>query len=608
MNVESTANKPPDSITLTIFDGLQDRYINTVAQQSVLGVLRQQGIYVNAPCGGRGTCGKCRIRLLTGRLLVMNEQKCSRLANPGESVLACRATLQESCRIDISELTELGFAGTVAIEPRQPEKIDTGYEKVQFIPVIGIWDAGHSVVQVICRTLDRQLSFSAKALRQLSGWMGASIQQHFMAPDFTVPIWLTIRENRVLQVRTEAESPLYGIGVDIGTTTIAVSLVDLETGGVARSVTLLNSQRQFGADVISRVQKGTEGLVDQLQACLRSDLARGVSELCRQEAEAVVQLVIAGNTTMLHLLLGLQADSLAVYPFNPVTQSQMSLSTAELFGAFPIDCEVLLLPSLGAYIGADVIAGLLNCRIDKTDELTVLIDLGTNGEMAIGNAERILCTSTAAGPAFEGTNISCGVGSVPGAISQFDIQDGKAMIKTIGDAPPIGICGSGVVDIVAAGLRAGLIDRTGRLQTDEMASDRLTVGRKVNGDAIVFSQKDVREFQLAKAAIRSGLEILLIEYGCNWADVRQVFLAGGFGSTIDVANAIEVGLIPEALKERIKGVGNSALGGTVAYLLHRERRDALARLLDAASCIDLSRHSAFNDLFMSQLDFSSPNK
>ena len=597
--------EPAENIELTIIDGRQERHITAVANQSLLDILKRQGIYVNAPCGGRGTCGKCKIELVAGRLMVATAGESeAHLVEPGEMALACRATVAESCCIDISALTEQGFAGNAEMNFRQDQPADNGLEQVRFVAMPGSWDVGGSVSESICQALERRLSFSAKALRQLSRWMAESLQQRFSAPDSTVPIWLTIRDNRVLHVRTAEKTPLLGIGVDIGTTTIALSLVDLENGAVVDSMTLLNSQRQFGADVISRIQKASEGLSDALQLRLRIDIADGVTALCRQKTEAVVQLVIVGNPTMLHLLLGLRPDSLAVYPFAPVTRSQLSLSTAELFGDFPVECEAVLLPSFSAYVGADLVAGLLHCRMDRLDQVTVLIDLGTNGEMAIGNAERVLCTSTAAGPAFEGANISCGMGSVPGAISRFDIEDGAIAIRTIGDVAPLGICGSGVVDIIAVGLREGMIDRTGRLQGDSEAGDSITVGKKANGETIVFTQKDVREFQLAKAAIRTGLEILLREFGCNWSDVAAVFVAGGFGARIDVDSAVAVGLLPVEVGGKIQAVGNSALAGTVEYLVHRDRREAVGRLRDTASCIDLSRHPLFNDLFIAQLDFA----
>lgn len=595
----------PGKVALMIFDGKDTAIIEVSSNQRLLDALWQQAIYLNAPCGGRGTCGKCRITLRAGRLLeVDNGSVQPRIIEPGQSALACRCRVIDDCSIDVGSLTEQGFAGIADSTIRQSEPIDAGYEKLHFVPSPGGWKSGSSVSEAICQTLKRRLYFSPKALRQLSDWFCLSLQDRFMAPDADTPIWLTVRENRALHIRTAETASIYGIGVDIGTTTIALSLVNLETGAVVKNMTVLNSQRQFGADVISRIQKGAEGFTADLQACLRSDLARAVQELCqRQETEAVIQLVIAGNTTMLHTLLGLRADSLAVYPFNPLTKEQIVFSTKELFGLFPVECEVTLLPSLGTYVGADIIAGMAACGMDRASQLSLLVDVGTNGEMAIGNKARILCTSTAAGPAFEGSNISCGVGSVPGAIAKFDMQGGQAMIQTIAGAPPIGICGTGVVDIVAVGLREGLIDRTGRLQANATTGDSIMVSRKFSGEAILFTQKDIREFQLAKAAIRTGLEILLREYGCGWPDVEQIFLAGGFGAKIDVASAVAVGLLPGEALQRIQAVGNSSLAGTVAYLLHRERREAVDSLLKVSASIDLSRHPDFNELFMMQLEF-----
>jgi len=602
--VERTLTEP-GQVVLTVFDGKDTVKISVSTNQRLFDVLRQHGIYLNAPCGGRGTCGKCRITLMAGRLMAGDDGAAQpRIIEPGQSALACRCSLIDDCSIDVGSLTEKGFSGIADSTIRQLAPIDAGYEKLQFVPSPSGWEAGISVSEAICHTLERRLSFSPKALRQLSDWFSLSLQNRFRAPDGDTPIWLTVCDNRTLHIHTVETASIFGIGVDIGTTTIALSLVNLETGEVVKNMTLLNSQRQFGADVISRIQKGVEGFTADLQACLRSDLVRAVQELCqRQETEAVVQLVIAGNTTMLHMLLGLRADSLAVYPFNPLTKEQLVLSTKDLFGLFPVECEVTLLPSLGAYVGADIIAGMAACGMDRAAQLSLLVDVGTNGEMAIGNKERILCTSTAAGPAFEGANISCGVGSVPGAIAKFDMQGGQAMIQTIADAPPIGICGTGVVDIVAIGLREGLIDRTGRLQANGTDGDSMLVARQLSGEAILFTQKDIREFQLAKAAIRTGLEILLREYGCGWPDVGQVFLAGGFGAKIDVTSAVAVGLLPGEVGQRIQAVGNSSLGGTVAYLLHRERRRAVDSLLKVSASIDLSRHPDFNELFMMQLEF-----
>ncbi len=521
----------------------------------------------------------------------------------GQSSLACHSFVIEKCTIDISNLQERDFAGLADFTTQSAEPVEAGYEVLEFIPTKRTWESGQSITEVICVALKRSFVFSPKALRQLSNWFNLSLQNRYLAPGEDAPVFLTVQENQVIHIRTDKSAPIYGIGVDIGTTTIALSLVELESGVVENSLTLLNSQRQFGADVISRIQKAAEGFSGELQTCVRDDISRAVASLCLQKTDSVIRMVIAGNTTMIHLLLGVRADSLALVPFNPVTNAKLELSTAELFGVFPVECDVTVLPSLGAYLGSDIIAGMLYCQMDRSLELSVLIDVGTNGEMALGCSEKILCTSTSAGPAFEGANISCGSGSVPGAIARFDIKEGQTFIKTIANESPIGICGSGVVDVVAVGLREKLIDPTGRMQVTGAAGDGLEIAKNNVGEAIRFTQKDVREFQLAKAAVRSGLEILLHEYGCSWADVGQVFLAGGFGAKIDVENAIEVGMFPVELRGKIQAIGNSALGGCVTYLLYRQRRQAINLLIHASSIIDLSRKPEFNDLFMAQLQF-----
>ena len=592
-------------VELTIFDGISFATVRTATQMRVFDVLRKQEIYINSPCSGRGTCGKCKVTVIEGRLLSENctDKDCS-IAEPGQSVLACLSFVIEKCTIDISSLQERDFFGVADFAAQSVDPVDAGYEMLEYIPTKQTWQAGQSITAAICAAMKRELTFSPKALRQLSDWFNLSLQNQYSAPGEDNPVILIVQENRAIQVRADKSAPIYGSAVDIGTTTIALSLVNLESGVVENNLTLLNSQRRFGADVISRIQKSAEGCIGELQNCVVADIAHGIAALCPQKRDSVISMVIAGNTTMIHFLLGLRADSLASFPFNPVTNATLELTSTDLFGEFPVDCNITVLPSIGAYLGADIIAGMLYCNFDRTKKLAVLIDVGTNGEMALGCSDRILCTSTAAGPAFEGANITFGTGSVPGAIDRFDIQAGQPVIRTIANEDPVGICGSGVVDIVAVGLRENLIDFTGRLQVPDTMCDSLEIAKNKKGTAIRFTQKDVREFQLAKAAIRSGLEILLREYGCGWTEVEKVYLAGGFGTKIDVDNAIAVGLFPGELRGKIQAVGNSALAGCVAYLLNRQRRQAVNSLRKTSSVIDLSRQPEFNDLFVSQLQFA----
>jgi uncharacterized 2Fe-2S/4Fe-4S cluster protein (DUF4445 family) len=520
----------------------------------------------------------------------------------GEEVLACQSLLVEDCAIEINLFDEIRLVGISEFEASVVNSLDTGLEIVRFEPAVDCWNDGLSVTKVINQSIGRSLDYSPKALRQLSVWIASAMKNEFVAPGPDRPIYLTVWNGLVLQIRTLESAPVYGLGIDIGTTTIAFALVELTTGAVRKTLSVLNSQRRYGADVISRIQKGGEGQLQELQEMIRADISREIFNMCETESDSVVQLVIAGNTTMLHLLLGLRADSLALFPFNPVTTEFVQLRSTELFGVSP-DCDVTLLPSVGAFMGADVVAGMVYCRMQHSHGVTLLIDVGTNGEVVIRGKDCVLCVSTAAGPAFEGANISWGTGSVPGAIDKFDMRGTEVDFNTIGNVPPVGICGSGVVDIVAVCLRKGLVDRTGRFVSDEMGQEGLKIARTYSGEWISFTQKDLREFQLAKAAIRCGIEILVQEFGCHWDEVTTVYLAGGFGTRMDTENAIEVGLFPAELQGKIRSVGNSSLGGIVHYMLYRESRLAVAELVRAATVLDLSKHPSFNDLFMSRLMF-----
>lgn len=589
------------NVVLTIFDGAGQKMFSAPKGQRLLDVLRRQGLYISSPCGGRGTCGKCHIELLQGRVLAAGtDNGPDVMCEAGTKVLACRSFLTEDCTVDVSAVQEHGFSSSADFIVMNPGKIESGFETLRFLPTAGVWNAGDSAVENTRRELARNLTFSPKALRQVSCWLGEALKTGQTTP---TALFLTVCGDRVVQARMEEAAKSYGIGIDLGTTTIALSLVDLATGEVRKTTMLLNSQRQYGADVITRIQKGAEGLLAVLQSCVREDISRGIKELCAAESTAVVRIVIAGNTTMLHLLLGLRADSLGLFPFQPVSTELVELSSAELFGVSELDCDVILLPAIGAFVGADIVAGMMYCEVEKSTETALFVDVGTNGEMAIGGKDRIICTSTAAGPAFEGANITWGTGSVAGAIAHVDIRNGELEFQTIGDAAPVGICGSAVLDIAAVCLREGLMDHTGLFASADLQNNGLKIAQTRTGEWIRFTQKDVREFQLAKAAIRSGLELLVREAGCRWDEIGRVCLAGGFGARIDVANAVTVGLLPTELQDRIQPVGNAALGGTVNYLLLRQRREAVDTLVRSARVIDLSQQPDFNDLFLAHLQF-----
>ena len=401
----------------------------------------------------------------------------------------------------------------------------------------------------------------------------------------------------------------FSIAIDIGTTTIAISLVEKNGKRVLDTVTSVNHQRFYGADVISRIQAANEGKLSELSESIRKDLGQGILKLIDKygySIRKIEKISIAGNTTMGHLLMGYSCKTLGVVPFTPVNIGIIESSFNELFGRFSRelteDIPVVLLPGISTYVGADITAGMLHNNFDISDKICVLIDLGTNGEMAIGNRDRIMVTSTAAGPAFEGGNISCGVGSIKGAICHVSIENGHVSLETIGNDSPTGICGTGVIETVCELLKNDLIDETGMLDEDYF-DDGFVLDRKADGEEISFTQADVREIQLAKSAIRAGFETLLKRYGAVYEDIDALYLAGGFGYKIDQAKAAAIGMLPEELLPKIKAVGNSSLAGAIDFIAQSDAMERCKKIIEHSEEISLATDKDFNRMYTEYMFF-----
>ncbi|MDF2802797.1 MAG: hypothetical protein K0S61_2700 [Anaerocolumna sp.] len=400
-----------------------------------------------------------------------------------------------------------------------------------------------------------------------------------------------------------ALSKEYAIAVDIGTTTIAISLVELECTRIVNTYTRVNHQRLFGADVISRIKASNEGKRKELQKSICKDLLEGFEKIRAEIDNALVrEIVIAGNTTMGHLLLGFNLNSLGVYPFKPVDISLIQKSYWDVFHDSYFNCLVTILPGISAFVGGDIVAGLYFSDFMNKDDINLFLDLGTNGEMAVGNREKLLVTSTAAGPAFEGGNITWGMGSVQGAISNATIHDGKVSYETIGGKGPIGICGTGVIAIMSELLKAGIVDSTGLLKEDYRREGYI-IANSPAGQDITFTQNDIRELQLAKAAVRTGIEILLLRYGVQYENIDKVYLAGGFGYKIDQDKSINIGLLPKEFTGKIEAVGNTSLGGAIKYLKDNNAIKAFEQLKTITQEINLPMDEKFNDFYLSYIDF-----
>lgn len=493
--------------------------------QTILDAIKEKNEAYAAFCGGKGTCGKCRIRLIQGHLPItkFDEKIFTQKELQDGWRLACKAIPEEDC--------------------------------------------------VAENHMDREDGFEA-----LSSFAGEENQKSL-------------------------EEEL-GIAVDIGTTTIAMVLAGIEKGHIYASHSMVNRQRLFGADVISRIQASIDGKGAQLQALIRDEISKGIEELLEKakiKGSQIKKIVIAGNTTMGHLFMGYPCDTLGVYPFTPVNIHTIHGKSQELLQCGEINCQVVLMPGISTYVGADIVSGILSCGMFEGQGISFLIDLGTNGEMALGNKEKILVSSTAAGPAFEGGCISCGMGSIPGAISNVNIIGGNIEYKTIGNLPPLGLCGTGVIETAAEMFRENLIDETGAL--DEEYEDGFPIAKKNDGEIISFTQKDVREIQLAKSAVRAGLETLLRRYGITQEHVNAVYIAGGFGFKLSLEKAALIGIIPKEFIGRAKFLGNSSLGGAVRYLTDPNAGKAVENIIKISHEVGLSQDKDFNDLYMEHMFF-----
>ena len=357
--------------------------------------------------------------------------------------------------------------------------------------------------------------------------------------------------------------------------------------------------------MISRIQASVNGKKQELQQSIRRDLAEGILALLQRREEnldQVKKVAVSANATMGHLLMGYDCDTLGVYPFTPVNTGFIRGTMEEIIG-IKSRAQVVLLPGISTYVGGDIVSGLYACGFGRSDEICLLIDLGTNGEMALGNRKKILATSTAAGPAFEGGNILWGTGSIPGAICSVEIENTETKIQTIGGKTPAGICGTGVVEMVAALVKQELVDVTGLLDKSYFDGG-FPLAKNGKGKMIVFTQKDIREIQLAKVAVRAGMETLFFKYGVSREQVSKVYLAGGFGYRLDAKKAVAIGMLPGELEDRIQPVGNSSLAGAALYLQEKSSEKAMRDLLGVSEETQLMSGGKFNAYYMDAMMFA----
>ena len=380
----------------------------------------------------------------------------------------------------------------------------------------------------------------------------------------------------------------YVLAFDIGTTTVVAYLLEGHTGSLAATASCKNPQGQFGADVISRIEYALHGGADALQFCIREAMTQLTGELCAQtgiSSQDIGSVSIVGNTAMHHLLLGIDPKPLVTPPYMPNVFEALELQKG---------CQVRVLPNIAGFVGGDTVGCMVSTRFDRKEALSLIIDIGTNGEMVLGDKHRRIACSTAAGPAFEGAKISCGMRGADGAVDHVWMENGEVKYHVIGDAPPEGLCGSGLLDLVAVLLDLEIIDESGRMEGKQYTLC----------DHVTLTQKDVREVQLAKAAIRAGIELLAETLHRDVSDIQTVYLAGAFGNYLTPASACRIGMIPPVLLDRITPIGNAAGEGAKLCALNREEYLYSQRLAKETEFLELASLPQFQDCYVDALEFS----
>ncbi len=578
------------------------------SEQSILDCARQFGVDIVSICGGIGNCEHCKVQILAGQV--------------------SKPTLEEEATLTKDEITH-GYRMACQSRPRSDIKLHIPPESLtapQRTQVEGL-EVDASPEPLVCGldahlsapTLDSPIADDANLWQSLAPSAGPIGNPTYGGIDFHVQqtlsktlrdlnwnVRVALRGDEIIAIDVPGTKWL-GLAVDIGTTKIAGYLLDLETGRTLASKGLMNPQISYGEDVVSRIVTASksEENATKLQALLVDALNQLAADLCTEiqaNPAHIVDAVIVGNTAIHHLFLRLPVKQLGLAPYVPAVRSALDIKAREIGLKFAPGVYVHVLPNISGYVGADHVAMLLATRIDEAEKTTLAIDIGTNTEICLSHRGRMTSVSCASGPAFEGAHIKFGMRAAPGAIEHVRLSSERLEVQTIGGQEPVGICGSGLLDVVAQLRLNQVLDRSGRMGTNPRVRNRdgmteFVLVEREGKEPITVSQKDVRELQLAKAAIRLGIQALVLAEGLSEEEIEQVIIAGAFGTFIDVQSAITIGMLPALPSERFTQVGNAAGTGARLALISRSQRARAREIAEKDRYIELAAVPNFNRKF-----------
>lgn len=593
--------------------------------ESLLELARREGIAIDAPCSGNGLCGKCRVRLESGSL----EATPSRHIPEEEALegwcLACDAKVTQDCTVFIparfQKLQTLDLSGR-----REQEALEDSREQLKkcgisfensFVALSIVMDAptqddptpdAQRLTQAIGKKLGvREVKIPCSVMARLA--------QILRANGFTVCVKGERKEDafRVMDVCKPGDRALVGCALDVGTTTVAAALMDLTSGRLLSAASCANAQIRYGADVINRIIcQGQPGGKETLQdAILRQTLNPLLSQVCRNagvSGESILRLCVAANTTMNHLLVGADAQGIRTEPYVPSFFRWDGLLARELGLEVNPEAAVLLAPNIGSYVGGDITAGTLVSGIWNREETTLFIDLGTNGEIVLGNREFLIGCACSAGPAFEGGGISCGMRSAPGAVERVALNDDMELTLTvIGSQRPVGLCGSGLIDLVAELFRTGVINPRGQIvgegsrirREKGMASYILAhPWESGTGREVSLTEADIDSFIRAKGAVYSAIDTMLRYVDLTPDGIDRILVAGGIGSGMDMEKAVRVGMLPNVDRKKFRYIGNTSLAGAYAMAMSDPAYETCCHVAEGITYLELSTCPGYMDSFV----------
>lgn len=562
----------------------------------------QAGVPVDSPCGGRGDCKKCKMEVLEGEKMGL--------------CLACQTYVH--CNMTVRICWQQKEERILSGHEEDTTEVDSGLKllKVRVRPIVpgeaeSVWERVREAFQKEIGTLAIKTDISVLS----------KLYETMMDGDYE--IYGVLYGNHLLDVSANRPEPMM-IAVDIGTTTLVGYLLDGLTGKLMTTVSEMNPQHRYGADVISRAAYVKEHGGKEMTDCIRGAISGMIESACEKAGVpqgSVYLTVLAGNTCMHHLFLGLSPEALVRAPYSPVIREPLELCTGNYLSNAAKGGRLKLLPNIAGFVGADTTACLLACEFKSESQLTLLMDIGTNGEIVLGTMERAVACSTAAGPAFEGAKITCGMRGANGAIDHVWMKDGELSYSVIGEGKPQGICGSGLMDLMAVLVECGFVDSMGILKNqDELYHEEaVNNGWRIQGEganrrfvlynseidesSVFLTQKDIGEIQLAKAAMAAGIKILCMRMGVKRADIQKVLVAGAFGNYMDPHSACRIGLIPTELEDKIKMIGNAAGQGAVMAAKSNRIWEMCRGLTAKIEFAELAAEKEFSDLFVEELEF-----